>query len=113
MVKLVSLKKSHQFKKVLNGRKQHSIYFSVFGIKNFLKKEKNVLLVSFVQKKKIGNAVKRNRIKRKLRAIVSKIAKIKGAINFNYTYIVFGKTRAYTEKHEILITEMTRILKKF
>ena len=44
-------------------------------------------------KKKIGNAVKRNKIKRKLKAIVIKLLKIKGAINYNYTYIVFGKNK--------------------
>tara|TARA_B100000123_G_C25611726_1_gene376073 strand:- start:348 stop:689 length:342 start_codon:yes stop_codon:yes gene_type:complete len=113
MVRLVSLKKSDQFKKVLSGRKQHTGCFSVFAVKNFIKREKHVLLISFIQKKKIGNAVKRNRIKRKLRAIVLKIAKKSGAINFNYTYIVFGKTRAYTEKYENLLSEMTKVLKKF
>ena len=59
-------------------------------------------------KKKIGNATKRNRIKRKLKAIVFKLLKIKGAINYNYTYIVFGKTKAYTEKHSVLLLEMNK-----
>ena len=63
-------------------------------------------------KKKIGNATKRNRIKRKLKAIVLKLSKIKGAINYNYTYIVFGKTKAYEEKYDILLLEMTKIFKK-
>ena len=53
-------------------------------------------------KKKIGNAVKRNKIRRKLKAIVVKLLKIKGAINKNYTYIVFGKSKAYTEKQNVL-----------
>ena len=42
-------------------------------------------------KKKIGNAVKRNKIRRKLRAIVLQLLEKKSAINLNYTYIVFGK----------------------
>ena len=63
-------------------------------------------------RKKIGNATKRNRIKRKLKAIVIKLSKIKGAINYNYTYIVFGKTKAYKEKHNTLLIEMTKIFKK-
>ena len=57
-------------------------------------------------KKKIGNAVKRNRIKRKLRAIVIKLLKINGAINLNYTYIVFGKTKVYAENSEDLFKKM-------
>ena len=63
-------------------------------------------------KKKIGNAVKRNKIRRKLKAIVQKLLKIKGAINKNYTYIVFGKTRSFSEKHEKLLDSMTKSFKK-
>ena len=61
MVKLESLKKSDHFKLVLNGKKIHTDYFSLFATKNFLKQKKNNLNISFVAKKKIGNAVKRNR----------------------------------------------------
>ena len=68
--------------------------------------------VGYTATRKIGNATKRNRIKRKLKAIVLKLLKIKGAINYNYTYIVFGKTKAYKEKHNTLLSEMTKIFKK-
>merc|ERR1711991_975815 len=57
-------------------------------------------------KKKIGNAVKRNKIRRKLKAIVLKLLKKKGSINKDYTYIVFGKSNAYTKKHDLLLTKM-------
>ena len=61
MVKLESLKKSNQFKRALTEKKTHTEYFSVFAAKNFFKpKLKSNLLISFVMKKKIGNAVKRN-----------------------------------------------------
>ena len=113
MVKLESLKKSSHFKIALKERKFHTDFFSVFVAKNFIKSNrKNVLRISFVMKKKIGTATKRNRIKRKLKAIVLKLLKIKGAINYNYTYIVFGKTKAYEEKHNTLLSEMTKIFKK-
>ena len=63
MVKLESLKKSNQFKKVLKEKKIHSEYFSIFAADNFYKpKNKTSLLISFVMKKKIGNAVKKNKI---------------------------------------------------
>ena len=76
MVRLESLKKSNQFKKVLKQKKLHTDYFSLFAAKNFYKpKNKSDLLISFVMKKKIGNAVKRNRIRRKLKAIVHKLLK--------------------------------------
>ena len=64
-------------------------------------------------KKKIGNAVIRNRIRRKLKAIVHKLLKIKGAINTNYTYIVFGKSKAYEKDHKILFTTMQKKFEKF
>ena len=112
MVKLISLKKSDHFRKALKEKKVHTDFFSIFASKNFLEKYKNDLLISFVMKKKIGNAVKRNRIRRKLKAIVIKMLKIKGAINLNYSYIVFGKTKAYFDKHDELFEEMMKGFKK-
>ena len=76
MVRLESLKKSNQFKKALKEKKVHTDYFSIFAAKNFFKpKIKANLLISFVMKKKIGNAVKRNKIRRKLKAIVQILIK--------------------------------------
>ena len=91
MVKLESLKKSIQFKKALKEKKIHSEYFSIFAAKNFYKPQnKNNLLISFVMKKKIGNAVKRNKIKRRLRSIMNDAIK-KVPINFDYSYLVISK----------------------
>ena len=113
MVKLESLKKSNQFKKALKEKRIHSDYFSIFAAKNFYKpKYKTDLLISFVMKKKIGNAVKRNKIRRKLKAIVLKLLKKRGAINRDYTYIVFGKSNAYAEKQNILMPEMIKSFNK-
>ena len=113
MVKLESLKKSNQFKKVLKEKKVHSKYFSIFAAKNFYKpKSENNLLISFVMKKKIGNAVKRNKIRRKLKAIVQKLLKKRGAISKDYTYIVFGKSNAYTQKQTVLIPLMEQCFNK-
>ena len=113
MVKLESLKKSEHFKIVLGKKKLHTDFFSIFAAKNFIKSKNNSLNISFVMKKKIGNAVKRNKIRRKLRAIVHKLLKIKGAINTNYTYIVFGKSKAYEKNHKILYSEMQKSFKRF
>ena len=113
MVKLESLKKSFQFKKTLKEKKVHSDYFSIFATKSFYKpKVKSSLLISFVMKKKIGNAVKRNKIRRKLKAIVEKLLKKRGAINKDYTYIVFGKSNAYAQKHDLLLTIMEKCFAK-
>ena len=114
MIKLESLKKSDQFRKVLKEKKVHTDYFSIFAAKNFYNpKLKTNLLISFVMKKKIGNAVKRNKIRRKLKAIVHKLIKKRGAINRDYTYIVFGTPNAYTKKQEILMPAMIKCFNKF
>ena len=113
MVKLESLKKSNQFRKALKEKKIHTDYFSIFAAKNFFKpKIKANLLISFVMKKKIGNAVKRNKIRRKLKAIVQKLLKKRGAINKDYTYIVFGKSNAYAQKQDVLLPLMEKSFSK-
>ena len=113
MVKLESLKKSDQFRKALKEKKVHTDYFSIFAARNFISpKYKTKLLISFVMKKKIGNAVKRNKIRRKLKAIVQKLLKKKGAINKDYTYIVFGKSNAYAQKQDVLLPLMEKSFSK-
>ena len=113
MVKLESLKKSNHFKLALKEKKTHTDYFSIFAAKNFLmSKNKSDVKISFILKKKIGNAVKRNKIRRKLKAIVIKLLKIKGAINKDYTYIVFGKSKAYSEKYNVIQEAMIKSFKK-
>jgi len=114
MIRLESLKKNNHFKLALKEKKVHSDFFSIFAAKNFIpKNNKNLLHISFVMKKKIGNAVIRNRIRRKLKAIVHRLLKIKGAINTNYTYIVFGKSKAYEKDHKILFSTMQKSFEKF
>ena len=113
MVRLESLKKSNQFKKALKERKVHTESFSIFAAKNFFKpKYKSNVLISFVMKKKIGNAVKRNKIRRKLKANVQKLLKKRGAINMDYTYIVFGKSNAYAQKQDILLPILEKSFNK-
>ena len=114
MIEIESLKKNNHFKLVLKEKRVHTDFFSIFAAKNFIpKKNKDLLHISFVMKKKIGNAVIRNRIRRKLKAIVHKLLKINGAINTNYTYIVFGKSKAYEKDHKILFSTMQKKFKKF
>ena len=114
MIKLESLKKNNHFKIALKEKKIHTDFFSIFAAKNFIpNRNKNLLHISFVMKKKIGTAVKRNRIRRKLKGIVHKLLKIKGAINTNYTYIVFGKSKAYEKDHKVLLSTMQKSFEKF
>ena len=113
MVRLESLKKSNQFRKALKEKKIHTDYFSIFAAKNFIQPKRTTnLMISFIMKKKIGNAVKRNKIRRKLKAIVQKLLKKRGAINKDYTYIVFGKSNSYAQKHDVLLPLMEKSFSK-
>ena len=63
-------------------------------------------------KKKIGNAVIRNKIKRKLKYAVQKIAIQKDKVDLNYTYVVFGKNDVYKDKFALIFKEVNNAFKK-
>ena len=50
---------------------------------------------------------KETKLEEKLKALVQKLLK-KGAINKDYTYIVFGKSNAYAQKHDVLLPLMEK-----
>ena len=52
-----------------------------------------------LQKKKLGNAVVRNRIKRRLRNIMNEAIK-KININLNYSYLIIAKKMIFEDKYE-------------
>ena len=109
--KILALSKNEEFKSLLKKKKISNKYVSIFYGKLPHKNNKK-LNISFSVKKKIGNAVKRNKIRRKLKAIVQKLLKKRGAINRDYTYIVFGKSNAYKEKQDILMQAMIKCFNK-
>ena len=114
MTRLESLKKSSHFGTVLKNRVLNNDFYTIYRKKNFIKKASNQkkLYISFVMKKKVGNAVKRNRIKRKLKGVVQKMLKINNSINLNYTYIIFGKEKVYKEENDSLFEKMKKSFKR-
>ena len=114
MTKLESLKKNSHFEVVLKHRVINNDLFTIYRAKNFIKKtqETKKLYISFVMRKKVGNAVKRNRIKRKLKSIIQKLLKVNNSINLNYTYIIFGKEKVYVEYHDTLFEKMKKSFKR-
>jgi len=102
MIRFSSLKNNNDFRKILREKKEECNYFTVFFSKKLSKKQKGILNISFVSKKKIGNAVKRNKIKRKIRSAVMKLIKESKKINLDYTYVVFGKNAAYNESFNLI-----------
>ena len=64
-------------------------------------KDQNKLNVSFVTRKKIGNAVKRNKIKRRLRSIINAAVKFK-QIKLRYSYLVIAKPTMLNSEFKII-----------
>ena len=108
MIKLKNLKSDFQFKRLLGQKKFHTNYFSVYFGKNSTKENNKKLNISFIMKKKIGNAVVRNKIKRRLRSAIQKKLQNKKIIDTNYSYIIFGKSKAFTEKYSIISSELDK-----
>ena len=114
MIKYKSLNTSQEFIRILKKKKLNTKYFTVYFDKNSnnLEKKRKFLNISFVMKKKIGNAVIRNKIKRKLKAAVQKVFLEKHNINLNYTYIVFGKNNVYKDKFSLIYNEIDKTFEK-
>ena len=112
MIKFKSLNQSKDFLRILRKKRINTKYFTIFFDKISKKFENNsneFLNISFVMKKKIGNAVIRNKIKRKLKAAVQKKTKL---INLDYTYVIFGKNNAYRDKFSLVLGEISETFKK-
>ena len=109
--KIAALTKNEDFKILLKQKKLSNTYLTIFFGK-LVDKNNKKLNISFVAKKKIGNAVKRNKIKRRLRNIVNEATK-KLSLNFNYSYLVIAKatmlSNEYTKIKETLFTDFKRI----
>jgi len=88
-IKLLSLSKNQDFKSLLAGKKVSNKYLTIF-FKNLSNKSNNYLNIGFVTQKKLGNAVIRNKIKRRLKNIMNQLLEI-SKINFNYSYLLIAK----------------------
>ena len=109
--KILALSKNDEFKNLLKQKKISNKYVTIF-FGNLLNKDNKKFNVSFVTKKKIGNAVKRNKIKRRLRNIANEAVK-KLSLKFSYSYLVIAKptmlNNEYTIIKETLFKDLERI----
>ena len=87
--KILALSKNKEFKSLLEQKKVSNQYVTIF-FGNLDGKNSKKLNISFVVKKKIGNAVKRNKIKRRLKNIVNSAVK-EMLIKLKYSYLVISK----------------------
>ena len=98
--KIVALSKNQDFKNLLKERKISNKYLTIFFGKLSNKNSKK-LNISFVAKKKLGNAVNRNKIKRRLRNIMNEAVK-EISLNLNYSYLVIAKITVLNNKYTII-----------
>ena len=108
--KIVALSKNEEFKKLINQRKVSNKYVTIF-FGRLINKDKTKLNISFVTKKKIGNAVKRNKIKRRLKNIINEAVK-NISINYNYSFLVIAKTSMLNNEYKNIKETLFRDLEK-
>ena len=108
--KIVPLSKNEEFKNLLNKRKVSNKYVTIyFG--QLINKDKTKLNISFVTKKKIGNAVKRNKIKRRLKNIINEAVK-NISINYNYSFLVIAKSSMLNNEYKNIKETLFQDLEK-
>ena len=109
--KILALSKNEEFKKLLKEKKLSNKYVTIF-FGQLDKKSNKKFNISFVTKKKLGNAVKRNKIKRRLRDIMNDAYK-KMPLNLNYSYLVIAKptmlNNEFKNMKETLFEEFSKI----
>ena len=109
-IKILSLSKNEDFKKILSGKRINNRYSTIFFNK-LLYKNNSTLNISIVTKKKLGKAVQRNKIKRRLKNIINYILKsIK--INLKYSYLVIAKKNVLDSKYSDIKETMLLDFKK-
>ena len=75
--------------------------FILYGLMYDKSYDSRLPRIGFTASKKIGNAVKRNKIKRRLRNIMNEAVK-KIEINFNYSFLVIAKSSMLNNEYKII-----------
>ena len=110
--KIVSLSKNEDFKSILSGKKISNKYLTIFFKKLSHKNDKKLNLSIIVRKKKINNAIRRNKIKRRLRNVMHNATK-KINLNLKYCYLLIAKISVlnapYKNIKETLFSDFEKI----
>ena len=96
--KISSLTNNKDFKSLLSGKKITNKYLTIF-FKKLSDKDDKKLNLGIVTKKKIGNAVERNFIKRRIKSIMQEATK-KDKFNLNYSYLLLTKKNILEDKYD-------------
>ena len=108
--KILALSKNEEFKNLLKQKKISNKFVTIF-FGTLENKDNKKLNISFVTKKKIGNAVRRNKIKRRLRNIMNDAVK-KISINLNYSFLVIAKSSMLNNEYKIIKETLFQDLEK-
>ncbi len=108
--KILALSKNEEFKNLLNKKKISNKYITIFF--GYLdNKDNKKLNISFVTKKKLGNAIIRNKIKRRLRNIMNDALK-KININNKYSYLFMAKKNVFDDEYILIKKNIFETLEK-
>jgi len=109
--KIVALSKNEDFKNLLKKKKISNKYITLF-FGPLEDKNNKKLNISFVAKKKlIRGAVKRNKVKRRLRNIINEATK-NISMNFNYSYLVIAKITMLNNEYAIIKDTLFKDIEK-
>ena len=107
-----SLSGSKEFKEVLSGKKLNSHLFTIFYKSKNFNDKKNSIQLSCVAAKKLGNAVKRNKMRRRLKMATKKaILEIQKKFKKKFKYAIFAKPKIYEENYQNIVNELITELK--
>ena len=108
--KILALSNNKEFQELIKkkriSKKYITIYFGKLDNKDIKK-----LNISFSVKKKIGNAVKRNKIKRRLKNIMNDAVK-RISINCNFSFLVIAKSTMLNNEFKIIKDTIFQDFKK-
>ena len=106
-----SLSGSKEFTYVLSGKKINSNLFTIFYKLKETSDKKNSIQLSCVAAKKLGNAVKRNRMRRRLKMATRKaILKNKNSFKTQFKYAIFAKSKIYDETFQNIVDDISNKL---
>lgn len=98
------IKKSQDYSEIIStGKKYKNKYFSLYY------KESKITLFGITVPKKVGKAVLRNKLKRRVKNIISKNEKY---IQPNYNYVIIIKEPSQELSYEELTTKLLELIKK-
>ncbi|MBL4725674.1 MAG: ribonuclease P protein component [Rhizobiaceae bacterium] len=108
-VELVTLKKRSQFVAMKSGVRIHARAFVLQARQRQAGETKeNLARFGFTVTKRVGNSVVRNRIKRRLRAVVGQCCK--DHANADCDYVLIGKRAALSENFTTIVKELRKSL---